>query len=125
MAATNPKVVTGARGAVLYICDAPPNLDFGIDCMNYETGPNFRGLSMIPPGLHFVYFSTGLGSRQGFSIQCEENDFIVRSWDTQNEEISADNVLSEANMFAQARSEVTNPEVGVGDVVIVDSELKC
>ena len=100
----HPKVATGSMGAVLYICDAPPNLDFGIDCMNYETGPNFRGLSMIPPGLHFVYFSTGLGSRQGFFVFCEERDFIVRSWDTANEEITPSNSLSEASMASLTQS---------------------
>lgn len=68
--------------------------------MNYETGPNFRGMSMIPPGLHFIYFSTGLGSRQGFFIQCAEGDLVVRSWDPANEEITATNVLSDASMAA-------------------------
>lgn len=83
------------RGAILFICDAPSSLDFGIDCMSYETGPKFRGVSLIPPGLHFVYYSTGLGSRQGFFFFCEHNELIVRSWDTANEEITAANVLSE------------------------------
>ena len=100
MASSNSKVATGTPGALLYICDAPANLDFGIDCMNYETGPNFRGMSMIPPGLHFVYFSTGLGSRQGFFVQCAEGDLVVRSWDPANEEITATNVLSDASMAA-------------------------
>ena len=84
-----------STGSVLYICDAPSHLDFGIDCQSYETGPKFRGVSMIPPGLHLVYFGTGLGARQGFFFFCEGNELVVRSWDRVNEEITATNVLSE------------------------------
>ena len=84
-----------STGSVLYICDAPSHLDFGIDCQSYETGPKFRGVSMIPPGLHLVYFGTGLGARQGFFFFCEGNELVVRSWDRVSEEITATNVLSE------------------------------
>ena len=82
-------------GAVLYITDAPSHLDFGIDCQSYETGPKFRGVSLIPPGLHMVYYSTGLGARQGFFFTCGGNELVVRSWDRATEEITPANVLSE------------------------------
>eukprot|EP01041_Mallomonas_annulata_P004517 gene4517-8973_t len=75
--------------AVLVIADSPPGMDFGIDCMSYETGPEFRGMTMIPTGLHFLYHSTGMGSRQGFFLCSNKDEIIVRCWDTSNEEISS------------------------------------
>jgi A1 cistron-splicing factor AAR2 len=83
------------RGGVLVITDPPPTLDFGIDCMNYETGSEFRGVCMIPPGLHFVYYSTGMGSRQGFFLHFEKNEVVVKSWDRSTEDISYSPQLSE------------------------------
>jgi hypothetical protein len=49
----------GGSGSVLIIPDVPIGLDFGINCLSFETGPKFRGMSLIPQGLHFVYHSTG------------------------------------------------------------------
>ena len=45
--------------AILIITDAPPSIEFGIDCTTYQTGPKFSGVNSIPPGLHFIYYSTG------------------------------------------------------------------
>lgn len=45
------------KGACLLFLEAPPNLEFGIDYMAWTIGPLFKGVKMIPPGLHFVYFS--------------------------------------------------------------------
>ena len=86
------------RGGVLYITDPPPNLDFGIDCMNYETGAKFRGVCMIPKGIHFVYHSTGMGSRQGFFLFLDKDEIVVKCWDSKNEEISAKSLIPEASL---------------------------
>lgn len=45
------------KGAILLFLDAPQNLEFGIDCYSWTTGPKFKGLKLIPPGMHFVYYS--------------------------------------------------------------------
>ena len=81
--------------SMLVILDAPPGIEFGIDCMAYQTGPNFRGVCNIPPGLHFVYHSIGMGPRQGFFLNFREGDVHVKLWDSANEEISVSNKLSE------------------------------
>jgi len=40
-----------------YILDKAPNeLEFGIDFNVWRTGDKFKGLKMIPPGLHFIYY---------------------------------------------------------------------
>ncbi|KAF9129045.1 a1-alpha2 repression [Mortierella sp. 14UC] len=45
-------------GAILLVLDAPHNqLEFGIDVNCWNTGPRFKGIKIIPPGAHFVYYS--------------------------------------------------------------------
>ena len=87
---------SGALDAILVIPDAPlHSIDFGIDTITYETGSKFKGLSMLPRGLHLVYYSTGMGSRQGFFFNAVKGEVVVRPWDARNEEICARNTLSE------------------------------
>ena len=91
---------TSGSGAVLIIPDVPLGLDFGINCMSFETGPKFRGMSMIPQGLHFIYHSTGMAARQGFFLRSDVTDVIVRQWDSFEEHISAKDNLSTDSMSA-------------------------
>lgn len=77
------------------LTDPPESLDFGIDTMSYETGPNFRGISLIPSGIHFIYHSLGMGMRQGYFKFFAKGDIEIKSWDSSNEEISIANVLSD------------------------------
>ncbi|KAJ2869984.1 hypothetical protein FB639_004698 [Coemansia asiatica] len=54
-------------GAFLVILDAPKGLDFGIDLDTWETGPLFKGLKMIPPGIHYIHYSEKqVGIQSGF-----------------------------------------------------------
>ena len=45
-----------AEGAVLVLLDVPQRTEFGIDYNSWSVGPKFKGIKMIPPGLHFVYY---------------------------------------------------------------------
>ncbi|KAJ1809897.1 hypothetical protein LPJ75_004302 [Coemansia sp. RSA 2598] len=51
-------------GAFLVILDAPRNLDFGIDLDTWEIGPLFKGLKMIPPGIHYIHYSSVNSDKQ-------------------------------------------------------------
>ena len=42
--------------------------EFGIGMRSYGIGPNFRGVKMIPPGLHLVTYGTGM-ERVGVFLQ--------------------------------------------------------
>lgn len=44
------------EGAVLVLLDVPERTEFGIDYNCWSVGPKFKGLKMIPPGLHLVYY---------------------------------------------------------------------
>lgn len=45
-----------AEGATLVMTDVPPGTDFGIDLKSWNTGDNFKGVKMIPPGFHFIHY---------------------------------------------------------------------
>lgn len=45
-----------AEGAVLVLLDVPERTEFGIDYNCWNVGPKFKGVKMIPPGLHFIYY---------------------------------------------------------------------
>jgi A1 cistron-splicing factor AAR2 len=44
------------NGAMLVFLDLPAGSEFGIDYNYYETGAQFKGVKMIPPGIHFIYY---------------------------------------------------------------------
>jgi A1 cistron-splicing factor AAR2 len=68
------------------IADAPTTgFEFGIDCMCYETGPQFKGVTGVPAGLHFVYCGVGMSPRQGMFVRLKKNDICVKQWDPVNE----------------------------------------
>ena len=43
-------------GAMVVLLDVPPGTEIGIDMHSWQTGENFKGIKMIPPGLHYIYF---------------------------------------------------------------------
>ena len=55
-----------AEGGVLVLLDVPERTEFGIDYNCWNVGPKFKGVKMIPPGLHFVYY--WYYSRTNYSI---------------------------------------------------------
>lgn len=44
------------NGAVFIFLDVPVGSEFGIDMKVWNTDHKFKGIKMIPPGAHFVYF---------------------------------------------------------------------
>jgi A1 cistron-splicing factor AAR2 len=50
------------HGAFFIFDAAPAGLDFGIDQHTWQIGPQFKGLKMIPPGLHFIHYGHALKS---------------------------------------------------------------
>ena len=45
-----------AEGAVLVLLDVPEGTEFGIDYNSWHVGPKFKGIKMIPPGFHFIFY---------------------------------------------------------------------
>ena len=44
------------EGAALVLLDVPPKTEFGIDYNSWNVGKKFKGVKMIPPGFHFVFY---------------------------------------------------------------------
>lgn len=68
------------EGGFLVVTQLPPGTEFGIDLYSWNTGEKFLGVKMIPPGIHFVYYSTldqgtagpQLSPRTGFACLCRK-----------------------------------------------------
>ena len=104
---------TGRDGGILVITDPPPSMEFGVDTISYTTGQKFQGMSCIPHGIHFCYYSMGIGPRQGFFFHITKPStsltasartagntgtraLVVRSYEPQNEQILPCSLLSGA-----------------------------
>jgi len=78
------------NGGILIVQDLPIGSVFGIDMKVYHVGDKFMGLKMIPPGLHFIYYSTvskegATAPRTGFFHFYSAKEIVVRKWDKENE----------------------------------------
>ncbi|XP_057491597.1 LOW QUALITY PROTEIN: uncharacterized protein LOC130777313 [Actinidia eriantha] len=81
------------HGATLLFLDVPQYTLVGIDTQMFSVGPAFKGIKMIPPGPHFVYYSSS--NREGnefspiigFFIDARPSEVIVRKWDQQEEKL--------------------------------------
>lgn len=81
-------------GAMFLFLDVPEGTEFGMDCNLWTVGPKFRGVKMIPPGLHYIYFSAvsrsqgDTGPRSGFFYDFKAREVVVRFWDSHLEIVS-------------------------------------
>ncbi|KAG9416347.1 a1-alpha2 repression [Aphanomyces cochlioides] len=81
-----------AGGVGVVVClEVPIGSEFGIDYEAFRTAEKFQGVKFIPSGLHFIFYSSNgdgaNGIRQGFFIDMQPNDVIIRTWSTDTEEL--------------------------------------
>ncbi|CAH1175568.1 unnamed protein product [Phaedon cochleariae] len=91
------------EGAFLIFLDVPEGTEFGIDMKSWNTGDKFRGVKMVPPGIHFIFFSAvsnagDISPRTGFFKYFRKSEVVVRKWDIKNECISKE-VVSEEDII--------------------------
>ncbi|CAG8523987.1 6358_t:CDS:2 [Ambispora gerdemannii] len=72
------------KGAFLLFLNAPPGLEFGIDYNSWQVGTKFMGVKLIPPGLHFVYYSVTDTATSG-----------IRKWNVLKEDLELDQEQNE------------------------------
>ncbi|GAO46861.1 AAR2-domain-containing protein [Saitoella complicata NRRL Y-17804] len=125
---SNPHTTT------LLISSLPPNSTFGIDLHTYTTGPNFRGIKYVPPGLHFVYYarspgvpgglgaqgqvspdvSGGMGLRDGFWVEARGGgEVIVREWDAESDELRVAEALTSTTVDERGLAPYPYREPGI------------
>ncbi len=57
-----------ARNAATLLClDVPPSTSFGIDNYIFSVGHKFKGIKMIPPGVHFISYAPSQNGGSGGS----------------------------------------------------------
>ncbi|CAL4071596.1 unnamed protein product [Meganyctiphanes norvegica] len=83
------------EGGTLLITGMPVGTEFGIDMNSWNVGEKFKGVKMIPPGLHFVYFSAvnrqgDVAPRTGFFHVFKQRELLVRTYDPVNEDLNPD-----------------------------------
>jgi A1 cistron-splicing factor AAR2 len=86
------------EGGSLVIIGVPEGTEIGIDYNSWNVGHQFKGIKMIPPGLHFIYYSavnkdqSQTAPRTGFFYWFKQKEFLVKYWDPVNEEITDEGV---------------------------------
>lgn len=82
------------EGATVVILNMPKGTEFGIDYNSWEVGPKFRGVKMIPPGIHFLHYSSvdkanprNVGPRMGFFLSLQQRGLTVLRWNSAQEEV--------------------------------------
>ncbi|PHU27147.1 hypothetical protein BC332_05479 [Capsicum chinense] len=79
------------QAATLLLLDVPLSTLIGIDTQMYYSGPNFKGVKMIPPGVHFIYYSSSnregneFSPIVGFFVDASPSEVIVKKWDPKEE----------------------------------------
>lgn len=82
-----------ANGAMLVILNMPMGTEFGIDSTAHKVGEKFRGVKMIPPGVHYVYASAqgvngDSSNRVGFIHHFRAQEIVIREWSEESEELT-------------------------------------
>lgn len=82
------------KGGTLLLLDVPPFTLFGIDTQMFSVGPNFKGIKMIQPGPHFIYYSPSnkegnvFSPTVGFFLYIQPAEVVVRKWHQQEEQLA-------------------------------------
>ncbi|XP_039591259.1 protein AAR2 homolog [Polypterus senegalus] len=84
------------EGATLVLLEVPEGTEFGIDYNTWQVGPRFRGIKMIPPGIHFLHYSSHsihgsgeeTGPRTGIFLCLKPRDILLARWSKTEEELN-------------------------------------
>ncbi|URE47824.1 AAR2 protein [Musa troglodytarum] len=99
------------KGATLLLLDVPQFTLFGIDTQMFSVGPMFKGMKMIPPGTHFIYYSPSskegneFSPTVGFFLTTHPAEVVVRKWHHQEErliKVSEDEVAIYDHKYSEA-----------------------
>ncbi|XP_051947671.1 protein AAR2 homolog [Xyrauchen texanus] len=93
----DPEVALGLfeEGATLVLLGVPEGTELGIDYKTWTLGPRFRGVKMIPPGLHFLHYCSAntngacgeIGPKTGLFLTLKPREVIVAHWNMREEDL--------------------------------------
>lgn len=83
------------EGATLVLLGVPQGTELGIDCKSWVVGPRFKGVKMIPPGLHFLHYCSinsspcggEIGPKTGLFLNLKPRQIILANWDPKEEDL--------------------------------------
>ena len=79
------------NGGTLIVENFPSGCEFGIDLSVNYTANKFMGFKLIPPGIHFVYFSyvkqENSSPRIGFFMCFQPKQVVCLTWNDSNEDL--------------------------------------
>uniref|UniRef100_A0A383WLT7 AAR2 splicing factor homolog n=1 Tax=Tetradesmus obliquus TaxID=3088 RepID=A0A383WLT7_TETOB len=83
-----------SHGATILLLDVPLGMPVGIDQQVFLTGPKFRGIKMLPPGVHFLSYQAiakdGTPAPPVSSLLAlQQQQVLVRRWDPATESFAA------------------------------------
>ena len=105
------------EGAAFVVLDVPPGTEIGVDMKSWNVGDKFLGIKMIPPGIHFVYYSSvnlaqkTVAPRTGFFHNFARGEILIRRWRADQEEI-VDSVSEEDK--ERMKADMKNIDRGLG-----------
>ncbi|KAF5890448.1 protein AAR2, partial [Clarias magur] len=91
----DPDVALGLfeEGATLVLLGVPEGTELGLDYKTWGVGPRFRGVKMIPPGIHFLHYSPvnpqggELGPKRGVFLSLKPRQVLLAHWDKNEEDL--------------------------------------
>jgi len=81
------------EGARLVLLGVPPGTEVGVDMNSWNVGEKFLGIRLIPPGIHFIYYSSvnlaqrTTAPRTGFWKQFGRGETLVKKWEKTTEQV--------------------------------------
>lgn len=83
------------EGAFLVLLGVPQGTELGIDCKSWQVGPRFKGVKMIPPGLHFLHYCSvnppkhggEIGPKTGLFLTLKPREILLANWDPKLEDL--------------------------------------
>ena len=105
------------EGATFVLLDVPPGTEIGVDMKSWNVGEKFLGIKMIPPGVHYVYYSSvnlaqkTVAPRTGFFHIFSRGEILIRRWRRDHEEV-VDSVTEEDK--ERIKADMKNLDRGLG-----------
>lgn len=99
-------------GGFVVLKDFPEGCEFGIDVMSWTVGPKFKGVKMIPPGVHFIYLSTYNAPRISFFHNFKPGEILLRKWNREDEDL--DENIPEDSEIELLRANLVNLDSALG-----------
>lgn len=78
------------KGATLVLLDVPEGTVIGMDQQTFRVGPKFKGIKMVPPGIHVISYAAadsqgGLGPTTAFFLYARGGQVLAWRWSPEEE----------------------------------------